>query len=1292
MCRELIFSALILAFCVGAAQGYTILVVSDCQVPGVAGGDHEDDELVSFLEGLGHTVDTSGMDQQMQGTFDAADQAAITACDLIIVTRRTSSGSYNEPAQWNGVEKPLILCTGYLTRDSRWNWAACGSGDAGNTAATIDVEAGQEGHPFLTGLSSPIQVFDWSTAPTAGQTPKGVYLPSCDFVAGITLIGRFDGRPMVADIPTGTTLANGDVAGERRVFFGHWGYDIDLAAPFNREANWDDFITDDYKTILKNIINDILGLGVKPEQASEPSPADQDPDAPYKMVLGWTPGAYAPATNGHKVYFSKDLDDVSNGIGGTILNSNHYPASGTLSLDFSTSYYWRVDEANVPTSGWDEGNIWQFTTEPIAYRLPGQTITATASSENSANEEPDNTINGSGLDADDLHSVELTDMWLSNAADANAAWIQYEFDKVYKLHQMLVWNHNTALEPAIGFGVNDATIEYSINGANWTALGTTHEFARAPGAAGYAADIPVDFAGAAAKYVKITANSNWGGIPGLTQCGLSEVRFFYIPVLAREPNPMDGATDVLLDVVLGWRLGREAAEHDVYFSTKRQAVANSTALVGTVTETSSGPLSLDLGQTYYWKINEVNMAETPTTWEGDVWSFTTPLYFVVEDFEDYNDFCNRIFYTWTDGWGHSGDPACGVAPYGGNGSGSTMGYLAEPYAEQTITHDGSFQSMPFEYLNDGSTGKALYSETERAFDPAQDWTRRGVKALTLWFQGYPASVGSFSYDPVTGIYTMTAEGWDIWAMSDGFHYAFKRLSGLGTIEAHVLSVSNTNEWTKAGLMIRETLDANSVYASALITPLHGIRFQMRTTTGGDTTRTFQDGITAPQWLRLERGGGDTYTVSYSPDGSPGSWTQVGEPVIVGMNTNPYIGLALTSHVVDAMATAEFSDVTMTGTVTGQWQSQDIGITSNVADQLYVAVEDSAGKSKVVNHPDPNAVLSDTWQPWDIDLNDFSDAGVNIQSVRKMYIGVGDRDNPKLGGAGMLYIDDIRLHPATCVLSRRSADFARLDFVEDCEVNYRELEAMAGVWLQSSPWEVDGGYDGSACLHFDGIDNQVYAAEVSTPTSAFTIAFWFNSDNALDSDSPRADFVYWQSPARPHVTFNRSGTGEIGVWPAIAGDFDGPLTTTNSWSADTWYFIVGTFDGTDFKIYVGEDLENTVNHPGAHDAASGLFIGSNRGNGNNFDGKIDDFRIYDYALSDAEIANLANAAGEPVIGPMVWYKFDETSGDIAYDSSGNGYDAEVLFDRLTINLYEDDIIDFKDFAVLTDGWLEQELWP
>lgn len=97
-------------------------------------------------------------------------------------------------------------------------------------------------------------------------------------------------------------------------------------------------------------------------------------------------------------------------------------------------------------------------------------------------------------------------MWRSSD-EPDGAWIEYEFDKAYKLDQMWVWNYNGA-GLNVAYGLKNVTIEHSADGINYTALGGTHEFLIAPGADDYAHNTTVDFGGAVAKYVKITANSN----------------------------------------------------------------------------------------------------------------------------------------------------------------------------------------------------------------------------------------------------------------------------------------------------------------------------------------------------------------------------------------------------------------------------------------------------------------------------------------------------------------------------------------------------------------------------------------------------------------------------------------------------------------------------------------------------------------------------------------------------------------------------------------------------------------
>ena len=175
------------------------------------------------------------------------------------------------------------------------------------------------------------------------------------------------------------------------------------------------------------------------------------------------------------------------------------------------------------------------------------------------------------------------------------------------------------------------------------------EFARGTGEATYAHNTIILFGGVFAKYVRLTINTTWGGIP---QSGLSEVRFFSIPVQAREPVPADAATGVDLDAMLSWRPGREAASHRVYFGKDRDAVAKGTAPATTVADFSLTPAALAFGTTYYWHVDEVNNARTPAVYEGSVWSFATQEYGVVDDFESYtDDEGSRIYEAWVDGYG-----------------------------------------------------------------------------------------------------------------------------------------------------------------------------------------------------------------------------------------------------------------------------------------------------------------------------------------------------------------------------------------------------------------------------------------------------------------------------------------------------------------------------------------------------------------------------------------------------------------------------------------------------------------
>jgi len=512
-------------------------------------------------------------------------------------------------------------------------------------------------------------------------------------------------------------------------------YTVEIA--YREDGLWiDGFLLTNDPDVDPATLPDVIPY-IPEDIAYAPHPANGASDVPIDTVLSWRPADVAKT---HDLYIGTNFDDVNeatitNLLGATLvrgLDANSYDPHGTLR--FGTTYYWRVDEVNgAPDFTIHKGTVWSFTMEPYGY--PVTPIKATASSVYKAtaslNTGPEKTIDGSGL-IGDQHSTTLGDMWVSKP-NVTPIWIQYEFDKAYKLHQLWVWNSNQAMEESLGYGAKEVEILYSEDGQTWNSLGM-FEFAQAPGEPTYVSDIRVDLGGVYAKYVKLDIKNSWGGAK---QASIAEVRFFYVPLAAFKPEPADGATNVAVDAVLNWRPGRQAAKHQVYVGLDKAAVESATVPTATVTDHKLSLLvaGAEYERTYYWRVDEVNDQTQVKVWQGPVWSFSTPTYAVVDNFESYDDRCKRIFFTWLDGLGHSGLADCGVAPASGNGTGSTVGYTQATFAERTNVHSGS-QAMPFWY--DNTTGSGI-SETVRTFSPPQDWTIGGAKTLVLFFKGDPAN-------------------------------------------------------------------------------------------------------------------------------------------------------------------------------------------------------------------------------------------------------------------------------------------------------------------------------------------------------------------------------------------------------------------------------------------------------------------------------------------------------------------------------------------------------------------------
>jgi len=736
-------------------------------------------------------------------------------------------------------------------------------------------------------------------------------------------------------------------------------------------------------------VGDVWSFTIPPKTAFNPIPADGakflDPD----VKLSWTAGF---DTKLHNVYFGDNFADVDAGTGGTAKGPAGITSFNPGTLEPGETYYWRIDEFDGFTTY--KGDTWSFTVAG-----PGGGVRADyykgMNFENLALTRTDPQINFNWGDPGGPDPTVGND----NFSVRWTGEVEAAFTETYTFY------------PTTDDGVR-LFVDGQLLVDNWVDRSAIENRGKIDLIAGNTYSLVMEYyensAGAVAELRWSSPRTPKQLIP---QAALA------LPVKASSPTPRGGSVDVEQTSILSWGPGDSAVSHEVYFGTDEEAVRNATKaspeykgskILG---NESYDPGKLEWETTYYWRVDEINTGNPDSPWVGNVWSFTTAGFLIIDNFESYDAGENQIWYSWHDGLGY-GTP--GTADYfAGNGSGAAVGdETTVSFTEETIVHGGS-QSMPLAYDNN-KQDYSKYSETELTLTAHRDWTDGDVTELSLWFRGYPGSVGSFVEGPV-GTYTMTGSGTDIWDVSgvgtgfhDEFHFAYKTLTGVGSIIARVESVQNTNDWAKAGVMIRETLDGGSVHAMMVVTPASGISFQRRPDTSSASADDTTGDITAPYWVKLERDLAGNFTAYSSANGS--TWQKQGLTEPIQMATNVYIGLALTSHDVAQTCRAVFTNVTTTGTVGSQWANQDIGIASNAAEPLYVAVSNSTGAPAVVVHDDPAAATIDTWTEWVIPLQTFADQGIVLTNVDKIAIGLGTKGNMTIpGGSGKMFFEDIRLY-------------------------------------------------------------------------------------------------------------------------------------------------------------------------------------------------------------------------------------------------------------------------------------------
>ncbi len=377
---------------------------------------------------------------------------------------------------------------------------------------------------------------------------------------------------------------------------------------------------------------------------------------------------------------------------------------------------------------------------------------------------------------------------------------------------------------------------------------------------------------------------------------------------------------------------------------------------------------------------------------------------------------------------------------------------------------------------------------------------------------------------------------------------------------------------------------------------------------------------------------------------------------------------------------------------------------NSKGQMYVVFNDGNSETIVPYPGDANDLRTDAWQLWRIELSDFNDLDLsNIESFAIGFsTGLGD---PYAMGSGTMFFDDITLYASRCLPENRPP----ADLDGDCAVNFPDLEELAYTWLDrghntyavtepNAPvawYKFDDNADDSAgsahgllrgdptfapgmhgkAISLDGQKDSVELTRVtnlfSSITSAITIAFWqYGADSPHLTDTLCcSNYAYGASD--PAIAVNLGCWRQPGEYNWDCGEprafhdrLSGNHRYQSEWSGrwNHWAFTKDARLG-EMQIFLNGRLYDS--RAGANSPISQITsfeIGS--GSYGGYDGLIDDFRIYDYALSQPEIAHAA--------------------------TNGTGvFDLPLM---LPADLNNDNRINFADFAILADNWLENGLWP
>ena len=532
-------------------------------------------------------------------------------------------------------------------------------------------------------------------------------------------------------------------------------------------------------------VGEIWSFTTMSDKATNPDPSDGSINVRSDVTLSWDSGLGMAYQN---VFIGTNYD--------TVLNSTT-PIANTTATSWDPNglvvngqmYYWRIDTYDT-SGGSHKGPVWSFSTMPsIPITDPnligwwtfeeesGPVVLDRSGHDNAGTlvDDPQRLAgyDGKALDldgddfmrmddvADDVNGASVTLSAWVKTTDADSDW--YSCNEATGSGNVLIFalvggqpavlDANNAYEGLPTTAVNDGLwhmLTYVCDGTTGyiyvdAILRNTHE-----AELNFSAD---DRWSLGQEWDSTTPTEFLTGMiddARLYNKALTELEIRNVmridPDRAWNPSPQQGASVILNEMLaVEWSAGDGATRHDVYFGTDAQAVASADTVntlgvyKGRRTTASFDPGELELGTTYFWRIDEVKSDLSITT--GAVWSFTIEEYLVVDDFEGYVIWSSpgdHIYEIWRDAFGDCG-------PGSGNSTGAVVTENPDPPGPAI---DG--QSMKYDFDNDGvifnpcttsQTAVAyLYSriEAQTANFPSgigSDWTVGGAKALSLRFYG-----------------------------------------------------------------------------------------------------------------------------------------------------------------------------------------------------------------------------------------------------------------------------------------------------------------------------------------------------------------------------------------------------------------------------------------------------------------------------------------------------------------------------------------------------------------------------